>query len=349
MRTLLVFAVIAAAGTGIYFLVSGGGTARTHAQPDADGWVVSTPAGEGFSAPHFRRAIRQVEQRNASLLALLLVRHGRLVLEHYYHGYARTSGFDVYSVTKSVTSALIGRAIAEHRLSGVHETLGKVFGNLAPPRARRLTIEQLLTMTSGWPGDADPRNDIGEAGNITRALLHRPIVHRPGTTFRYDTSSSHLLSAVLTRVLGKSEQDYAQRWLFGPMHIPLEDEWPTDSRGNTFGGTGLTLFARDATKLGLLYLHHGRWHGRQLIPAAWVTTSTRMHVRVNKFNGYGYDWWTERSGGLSAFFAYGYGGQVVAVVPKLDLVVTFFAATIGDRPSVDDIVFKKIVPTITRR
>jgi CubicO group peptidase (beta-lactamase class C family) len=349
MRTLLVFVTIAAAGTGIYFLVSGGGTAGTRTPPRTNDWVVSTPAREGFSAPRFKRAIRQIEQRDASLLALLVVRHGHLVLEHYYHGYARTSGFDAYSVTKSVTSALIGRAIADHRLDGVHETLGKIFGKLAPPRARRITIQQLLTMTSGWPGDADPRNDIGESSNITRALLHRPIVSPPGTSFRYDTSSSHLLSAVLTRALGKSEQDYAQRWLLGPMHIPLADEWPVDSRGNTFGGTGLTLFARDAAKLGLLYLHDGRWHGRQLIPAPWVKTSTREHVRVNKFNGYGYDWWTERSGGVNAFFAYGYGGQVVAVVPKLDLVVTFFSATIGERPTVDDIVFKKIVPTITRR
>ena len=347
MRLLLTFAVIAAAGVGLYFLVSGGGT--THALPAADDWVVSTPGREGFSAPRFQRAIRKIEQRDASLLALLVVRHGRLVLEHYYHGYARTSGFDVYSVTKSVTSALVGRAIAEHRLDGVHETLGKIFGNLAPPRARRITIQQLLTMTSGWPGDADPRNDIGESQNITRALLNRPIVARPGTAFRYDTSSSHLLSAVLTRALGMSERDYAQRWLLGPMHIPLADDWPADNRGNTFGGTGLTLFARDATKLGLLYLHHGRWKGRQLIPAAWVATSTRTHVRVNKFNGYGYDWWTERKGSLDAFFAYGYGGQVVAVVPKLDLVVTFFSATIGERPRVDDIVFSKIVPTITRR
>jgi CubicO group peptidase (beta-lactamase class C family) len=72
-------------------------------------------------------------------------------------------------------------------------------------------------------------------------------------------------------------------------------------------------------------------------------------VRVNKFNGYGYDWWTARHGSEAGYFAYGYGGQVVAVVPKLDLVVTFFSATIGERPSVDDIVFTKIAPTVLRK
>jgi CubicO group peptidase (beta-lactamase class C family) len=347
MRFLLALAATCAIGAAIYFAVAASSpSTKPAAGPSA--WPESTPAAEGLDPKRFGAAIRRVETDTGSVLALLVARHGRLVFERYYHGDARDSGFDVYSITKSVTSALVGVAIGAHRIGGLDVPLRRFFGAEVPPRAAGITVRQLLTMTSGWPGDADPRNDIGDAPNVVRALLRRPVVHRPGTTFRYDTPSSHLLAAVLQRTTGMSEEAYARRHLFGPLGITLADYWPKDDQGVTYGGTGLTFVARDAAKLGQLYLQGGRWHGRQLVPRAWVAASTHTQVHVAPGRGYGYDWWTFRRGAVAAYTALGYGGQYVAVVPKLDLVVAVFSDPAGQPPDLERLLFRELAPTVRR-
>jgi CubicO group peptidase (beta-lactamase class C family) len=350
MRLLLALVLISALGASIYFAVEAGRpSGRTVL---AGGWPVSMPGSEGFDAPRLARALRRIENREGSILALLVARHGRLVVERYYHGYDRTSGFDVYSITKSVTSALVGVALAEHRIKNVDEPLADTLSHDIPPgadrRTGRIILRELLTMTAGWPGDADPRNDIGDARNIVRALLRRPIVHQPGSTFAYDTPSSHLLSAVISRATGTSEEVYAREHLFGPLRIALADYWPKDDQGTTYGGTGLTLVARDAAKLGQLYLQRGRWHGRRLVPRAWVAESTRPQVSLGDGRGYGYDWWTLKQDGLSEYLALGYGGQMVAVVPKLDLVVAVFSNPSGEEVDLERLVFDEIAPAAHR-
>ncbi len=341
MRLLLALVLSAALAVGVYSAVTRSGPS---APKETSSWPVADPADENVDPRLLARAARRVD---ASVLALLVARHGRLVLERYYHGYDRTSPFDLYSITKSVTSALVGIALSERRLRSVGEPLADFLP--VAGRAHKITLRHLLTMTAGFPGDADPRNSVGEPADLVRALLRRPLVHRPGAKFAYDTPSSHLLSAVITRATGGSEGRYAQARLFGPLGIHLPEYWPTDDQGTTYGGTGLTLTARDAAKLGQLYLDRGRWHGRQLVPAPWVAESTRAQVELGLGRGYGYDWWTERRRGLDSYAALGYGGQMVAVILDLDLVVAVFSDPGGEQPDLGRILFDLVAPVVTRR
>jgi CubicO group peptidase (beta-lactamase class C family) len=290
-----------------------------------DDFPTATPAAVGFAPAQFDREMEWIPKQHGGIFALLVARHGKLAFERYYHDYKYQTGFELYSITKSVTSALVGIAIHEKQIRSVDETVRHFFPRWTPPRAHKITLRQLLTMTSGWPGDSDPRSDTGPGPpNLVRAIIQRPVVHRAGT-FDYDSASTHVLSAVLTRVTGVSEERYARTHLFRPLGIQVKDFWPKDANGITFGGNGLTLLARDAVKLGQLYLQHGRWHGRQIVPRRWVTASTSPHVMVRGAHGYGYGWWTRRHKGANAFLGIGYGGQILGVIPKLDLVVAVFS------------------------
>src|SRR5919108_6192824 len=151
---------------------------------------------------------------------------------------------DVYSETKSVTSALAGMVLAKR----LDARLSELLSEDVPAAARRITLRQLLTMTAGFPGDADPRNDVGDAANLVRALLRRPVVRPPGSRFAYDTPSAHLVSAVISHASGMSEGRLAERRLFGPLGIDLLDYWPKDDQGVTYGGTRLSLAGRHAAK-----------------------------------------------------------------------------------------------------
>jgi CubicO group peptidase (beta-lactamase class C family) len=343
MRLLLALTFSVALAVGFYVLANDNDSANTSPH-SSGGWQVATPADEEVDPARLGAAVRRIENESGAVLAVLVARHGRLVLERYLHGYDAGYPFDVYSETKSVTSALAGTVLAGR----LDARLPELLPDKVPARARAITLRQLLTMTAGFPGDADPRNGVGDPANLVRALLRRPIVHRPGSRFAYDTPSAHLVSAVISHVAGTSEGRLAQRRLFGPMGIRLADYWPKDDQGVTYGGTGLTLFARDAAKLGQLFLDGGRWHGRQLVPRAWVEESTRAHVSFGHGQGYGYFWWTDDRRGLHSFEAIGFGGQTVAVVPKLDLVVVVMSDPAGARVDLGRLLFDRIIPAVRR-
>jgi CubicO group peptidase (beta-lactamase class C family) len=331
VRLLLGFLITAGVVVGIYAAVS---SLRTGNPKVKDDFPTATPAAEGF-APRFEQEMKRIPAQHKGIFALLVARHGKLVFEGYYHGFPYNAGFEMYSITKSVTAALVGIAIHEKRIKNLNQTVAHFFPRWTPPRARKINLRELLTMTSGWPGDNDPRNDVGPGPpNLVQAIINRPIVHRTGE-FDYDSSSTHVLSAVLTKASGLPEETYARRELFRPLGIQVKDFWPEDSNGITFGGNGLTLLARDAVKLGQLYLQHGRWHGRQVVPRSWVEESTTPHVIVRGAHGYGYGWWTRKKKDANAFAGIGYGGQILGVIPKLDLVVAAFSDPAYPEISVD--------------
>jgi CubicO group peptidase (beta-lactamase class C family) len=264
------------------------------------------------------------QNRFPNLLALLLVRHGRIVFEHYYRGFRGSNPLDLFSITKSVTSAAAGIAIADGRIHSVDEPLTRFFRReLAgtPPRTGRLTLRELLTMTAGFPDEAALPLALVGAPQPVHALLTRP---RTGTQgqFAYDSGSAQLVADAVARAEQMPEAQLIRNRLFRPLGIVDDKSWPADADGNTWGWAGLRLTARDLAKLGYLYLHSGRWHGRQILPAAWVADSTASHVHLQTppFVGYGYFWWRLRIAHQDAFAAIGAGEQLLLVIPHPDLV-----------------------------
>jgi CubicO group peptidase (beta-lactamase class C family) len=287
-------------------LIAGGcgaGAAKKTSEPvpRSPAWQRATPQQEGID-------VRVLDKADLTgVTSLLVARHGRLVVERYY-GIQAADRVPVFSITKSVVSALVGIALGEGRLRSADEHLA----DIVPGADRRITLRHLLSMTAGYGrqlnfGPLDPST-----------LANRPLVGPPGTTFRYDSGSSDLLAAVLARVTGMTAAEYAGRRLFGPLGI-RDVRWP-----GSHGGSGIVLRPRELLAFGQLYLDRGIWQGKRIIPASWVRASTRVHIDIPPGQGvtsaYGYDWWVETRG-EPFFAAHGYLGQILAVFPRLDEVV----------------------------
>ena len=266
--------------------------------------------------------------------ALLVERNGVLVMEEYFHGGSAATYYDVRSVTKSVTSILIGIAVDQGRIGSLQQTIGDYLGPVVPdlePSKAEITIEDLLTMTSGLPWN-ELNSDAQDYGAWVGSpdplvwILRRPFEREPGTYWHYNTGASHILSAVLTRATGTSAREFARQHLFGPMGEEV-GPWPADPRGYNYGGHGIGLTGRALIKTGRLFLDQGVYQGRRIVSADWVRESTATRWDTNTAvpwgTGYGYLWWTGSDSltGLSFFLALGYGGQFVIDVPSKNTVI----------------------------
>jgi CubicO group peptidase (beta-lactamase class C family) len=282
---------------------------------------------DGGALSRAAHAAREVE----GMRSLLVGRHGRLIMEEYFNGQDPSEPFEVRSVTKSVTSALVGIAIREGFISGVDATLadylGPVVGSLDTAKGR-ITLDDLLTMRAGhyWQElvGVSEFNDWVSAPDQIAYILAKPLVNPPGTAFNYSDGSAHLAGVLLAEATGMSALDFARRYLFAPLGIGPAS-WLADNRGYDFGGVGLALTSRDLLTFGTLYLNGGKWDGRQVVPAEWVARSTAPHAATGEAvpygREYGYYWWIGEAAGQRFYFAMGHGGQFIVVVPSTQLVI----------------------------
>jgi CubicO group peptidase (beta-lactamase class C family) len=295
-----------------------------------DGWRAATPESQGLDSGVLADLLDQVRSRSLPIHSLLLIRHGSVVLDATFYPYDSSRPHDVASVTKSVTSLLVGIALDKGYLKSVSQPVLPLLPGAGPttldPRKEQLTIEHLLTMTSGL--------DCGfEAGEKEMAAMRRtgdwaafalalPMRAAPGTQYAYCSCNNHLLSAILSAQTGESALVFARKHLFGPLGI-RDVIWPADKQGRTHGWGDLHLLPHDLAKIAYLYLHGGRWNGTQIVSEEWVRGSTTPRTKVREGVAYGYSWWINTAREPPVFEAEGRGGQRAAVVADKDLVVVF--------------------------
>jgi CubicO group peptidase (beta-lactamase class C family) len=292
------------------------------------------------------------------LRSLLVSRRGTLIFEKYFHGATAARAANVKSASKSVISALVGIAIDRRLIPNVHQPISSYFPEvlkLADPLKREITIEDLLTMRSGLTTTSNRNYGAWvQSPNWVRHVLTRPLESEPGEAMRYSTGNTHLLSAILTKASGKSTWQFAQETLARPLGFSLA-QWPRDPQGVYFGGNDMLLTPRQMMTFGELYLRNGQANGQQIVPRAWVEDSLKPRTRSNiSGRNYGYGWWSRDVAGEEAFYAWGFGGQYIFVIPDLDLVVvSTSAATVGEdrrshRQTVDDLIEQLVVEPIRR-
>jgi CubicO group peptidase (beta-lactamase class C family) len=308
-------------------------------------------------------AVGASDQYQRLLRGFIVSVDGEVVLERYAPGIEPTATTNIFSVTKSVMSTLIGIAIDEGTISGVDATLGELLPDKAatmPDAVRAVTLEQVLTMTGGFPAE----DGFLASADWVQAILTDP-ANRPGSgDFEYSNADAHLLSAILVQATGRPVLDYAREKLFDPVGISTRPAtelvvqpgpsgnfaevlaayaaitgfaWPVDPTGVAVGFSDLKITTRDLLAIGQLYLNGGRHDGRQIVPTGWVSAATTIQVETDEGfgDGYGYLWWVGKVGGHPTYAAIGFGGQLIQVVPDLGLVV---AASSTDEPNALDAV-----------
>jgi CubicO group peptidase (beta-lactamase class C family) len=206
-------------------------------------------------------------------------------------------------------------------------------------------------MTAGFPSTWNGGHDeIWAQPDVVAACL-ASATHAPGEQFAYSDPGAHLVGAILARATGRSMLAYAREKLFGPLGIDTADpaaellavpenldaydaakfSWPVDPQGIQYASGSLKLTPADMAKLGTLFLQDGKWEGRQIVSKEWVRRATTTHVNaVGATTHYGYLWWVGGAGEYDSYFAWGYGGQLIQVVPALHLVVAA-STEVGDK------------------
>ncbi len=287
------------------------------------------------------------------LSSVLVIHHGQMLIERYWQHVTVDKRQPVFSITKSVVSALVGLAIGDGKLS-LSDTLADLYPEVQlGTQARTVTIQHLLTMTSGFEL-LHKKPDA--ASDLIRVLLARPMAYPPGEKFHYNSEDPNLLVNIIERAVGQPALDYAYERLFTPLDIWTDVPksyrkrlWRTDRHGHVYGGFGLLLTARELTAFGQLYLQCGVWQGQQLLPAGYVAASTTMQSSGGYPEGvrYGcYFWVATTTSNQAAFFASGMGGQYVYVVPALDLVVVMTTPLEGDGRSHRVMITRLVTPYI---
>jgi CubicO group peptidase (beta-lactamase class C family) len=298
-------------------------------------WPVVAPAEQGFDETRLATAFIVARSR-AHLKSLLVLRRGYLVAEEYFGADDDSTITDVRAVTTSFLSALVGIAIREGHIANVDQSIGDFLVPGAVPdldaEHRGITIRHLLTMTSGlqWQEGTQAENDGFNASghsDLWRYALSKPVVQPPGSRINYNSGAASLLSVVLTHATGIGVLEYARQKLLAPLGID-SIAWVKDG-AYWYGGSAMRMRARDAAKLGVLYVNGGVSGGRTIVPADWIAQTLTPIVAngVPYYYGpvasmnYGFLWWVDRQPSRDAFFAWGFGGQFVYCVPALKLVI----------------------------
>jgi CubicO group peptidase (beta-lactamase class C family) len=298
----------------------------------------------------------------STINAVLVSVDGEMKVAHYRNGSNPEDALHVWSVTKSVVSALIGIAIDEKIISGLDTTLPELlprYQKYLTADEKSITLRQLMSMTAGFPPD-DPapfeniHNVFKQRTDPIPMILTDGLDLPPGHSFSYSSRSSHLVSAVLREALVRADGDhprtvleYAREKLFDPLEIdstgareqrvllsdPAYDrltrfDWGTDAAGLHTACCLLRLRPADMLKFGELYLGRGIWHGKRILPAGWVEqTMTRGPVSPQ----YGLMWWLDIDPhGHPTWIARGSEGQLIPVVPEHQLVIAIGSVPTND-------------------
>jgi CubicO group peptidase (beta-lactamase class C family) len=310
----------------------------------------STPAEQGVDVAGidaFVAASRSAP--DVELHSLLVLRHGRVVAERWWHPYRPETPHLLYSLSKSFTSTALGLAVAEG-LVDLDATVLSYFPELddrvTDPRSRATLVRHVAAMASGHADERIDQAIAAGAGDMARGLLLLPPEHDPGTFFAYNQPCTNTLGAIIARVSGGSLTDFLRPRLFQPLGIDTYGWWP-DPVGRDQAFSGLHLTTEAVAKLGQVYLDGGRWQGEQLLPAGWVAEATRLHVTTaldvpDWSRGYGFQFWQNRHG----YRGDGAYGQYMVVLPEADAVVAITSQSPGMQVILDAL-WEHLLPALT--
>lgn len=293
-------------------------------QAETDGLPRSRPAETGVDAGLLEAFLDVLEAEGIDLHSLVLHRGGHVAAELYWWPYGPERPRVMHSVAKSFTACAIGMALEEGKFALTDKVVDFFPDHLAGAPGEYLaamTVEDLLTMRTGHAEETSGSRWRGLRSSWIAEFFKIPVVHRPGTVYKYTSAASYMLSAILTRTTGETLHDYLRPRLFQPLGISGET-WDMGPDGINPGGNGLTCRTVDMLKLGVLHAQNGLWQGRRLLSESWIERATRPHSPGR----YGYHWMT---GPERSFCAMGVFGQLLVVFPDHGATLALTSAVNG--------------------
>ncbi|HJP59061.1 MAG TPA: serine hydrolase domain-containing protein, partial [Gemmatimonadaceae bacterium] len=318
-----------------------------------DGWPVASVEDVGIDRAGIEKFVQMLIDMPMDSLttpqihSLLIARHGKLVVEEYFHGYSRDDPHDLRSASKSWTSVLLGAAMHAGlpiRLNApVYQTmLGTLPADL-DPRKRAMTLEHLISMTAGYdcsgseaPGDEDVMQQQTAEPDYYRYTLNVPMKTAPGDTIVYCSIEPNLAGGMLRKISGEPLPEMFYRLVAKPLQMSNYHLFVAPT-GDTYGGGGHRFTPRDFMKLAQLMLNDGKWAGKQITDVEWARKSTSALRNLTRNQQYGWLWnsvkYPYKGKTVRGFFAAGNGGQIFMGIPDLDLVIAFTGGNYNDIPT----------------
>jgi CubicO group peptidase (beta-lactamase class C family) len=318
-----------------------------------DGWPIGTLDDANIDRAGLEKFVQKIidmpmdSEDAPQIHSVLVARHGKLVLEEYFHGEHRDKLHDTRSASKSLVAVLVGAAIqagAPLKLSSpVYEVMNDgAFPENLEAQKRAMTLEHLLTMSSGYfcddtnddaPGNEETMSNQTDEPDYYKYTLKVPMATPPGENSVYCSASPNLALGMLDRATGELPLYTFDRLVGGPMKFNRYG-WYLDPAGHPYGGGGIRLLPRDFPKLGQLLLNGGTWDGRTILSREFVAQTMAPLYHLRNLT-YGYLWWGEdfpyKDRTVRASMALGAGGQTVTVVPDLDLVIAIYSGNYSSR------------------
>lgn len=283
--------------------------------------------------------MNRLRSQGVNMHGFCMVHKGRMVAEHYYAPITRDYQHRMYSVGKSFTSIGIG-LLQEDGLITLDDSVAEHFPEACPqemhPYTKMMTVRDLLEMRTAHPGTTYRGYD----GRWVDSFFTVKPDHVPGTVFSYDTSATHVLSALIEKKTGMELMEYLKARAFDALELSAQCHFLKDPYGVSQGGSGLLCTMGDLAKVGWLLANEGVWQGRQLLPRAYVRQATARQVATSflpmaeERHGYGWQIWQVREGG---FALYGMGGQLCICLPQHQFMLTTMADTLSCTTGIHDI------------
>lgn len=314
-----------------------------------DTWQYSQPAiqNDGWETVHIKsldvdttriyRLFSQLQGNNHKIHSILLVKDSRLLIEEYFNEHNAVKPHDLRSVTKSITSILMGIAIDKGFIDSLDDPFSKYIQNPAPrenpdSRKEQITIRHLMTMTTGLDCNDWDSNSRGQEDRVYRQrdwlqyFLDLPMLHDPGSVSNYCTMGQVLATEIISRASGIPIDVFADRYLFNLLGVENIEWGHTSRRVDLQSSKRLYMTPRDMAKIGQLILNGGRWYGEQIVSESWVHESTTTKTKIAGMD-YGLLWWNIPIMVEEELFvmkaATGNGGQYIFIIPELDMVAVF--------------------------
>lgn len=324
---------------------------------------------EGFDPAVFEDLVQAIGDGDFGALdGVIVARNGNVVFETYLNEFGAADPHRMYSVTKSITSLLIGIAIDRGEIADTDLLVRDAFPEYptlanADPRKDLITLEDLLRMRAGFEWDewslpyTHPDNDattLWESTDWMKHMLDLPMADDPGDSFLYNSGVTMLLSGIIRNRTGRTAEEYAALHLFAPLGISTWD-WEEGPDRVTNTGWGSFLRPRDMLTIGEMVRNGGRHHGTQVVSEAWVTASTATDLPTSNGAEYGYQWWGLRDGGTTTgqlavndlVYAGGWGGQYIVVIPHLELTVILTASNYSGGGSSFQVLSRYVLPALS--
>ncbi|WP_426210860.1 serine hydrolase domain-containing protein [Massilia sp. TWP1-3-3] len=326
--------------------------------------LLPSAVGEPVQVPDFGGESFDAVMEKTGTVAIVVVKHGKVVLEQYYNGYQRDSIVTSFSVAKSMVSALVGIAIRDGHIATVDDPITRYLPELAinDQRFTRITIRNLLEMRSGIQfveGYGSPFADASRfylTPDLAGKIKGLRIEHAPDAAYQYSSGDTQLLGTIVQRATGVPLPRYLQEKIWQPMGAAYDASWSLDSQQSALPKAFCCVNARalDFARFGQLYLKDGSFNGQQIVPAEWVRQSTQVREHAgssaasrwnmeapNTFAAAYYAWQWRRPPVVDVpselgvkpshdFYAEGHLGQFIYVAPDEDMVIVRFGKRYGN-------------------